>query len=406
MRARYPLAIVLFTIFLDLLGFGVILPIVTYYAQSFHATEGQVGLLGTVYSLSQLVFVPFWGRLSDRIGRRPVILVSVAGSAIGFAIFGAARTLMWLYLARAFAGAMTANISTVQAYVADVTTPADRAKGMGLMGAAFGLGFILGPFIGGELGRLGHTTGLGLGLVGYGAAALSALNFALALFFLPESLAKDAPRPVRRPVLEELRATLGLPGLVAVFAVSFAAVFAMANMEWTFALLTENRLGWDAARGPQLNGRIFGLVGVISVVVQGAMIGPLSRRFGERRLLIVGCAINAAGLACLGFVFGLPVLLVATTLISVGNSFVGPAISTLASRIAPAERQGEVLGAMQSVGALARVVGPASGGFLFQLAGVPMPFLIAGAAMTVAMILTLTGIRQPAAAEVSLPTPP
>lgn len=396
MKARSPLAIIFLTVALDLLGFGLIIPVAPYYAEHFHATETEVALLGTIYSAMQFLFVPVWGRLSDRVGRRPVLLFSILASAVSMTIFGAAQSYGWLLAARAVSGAATANIAVAQAYVADVTTPANRAKGMGLIGAAFGIGFILGPFAGGQLSSLGREIGIGYGLVGYGAAALALVNFVLALTLLPESRKLgEGERPKRPGRIAELRQTLGIPGIVGLFAVFFVATFAFANLEWTFALLTQERLGWTpAVGGDRYNGYVFGFIGVIAAVIQGGMIGPLTRKLGERRLLWIGLGLLSAGLAVLATVQGLAVLLFACVLFSTGNSLTGPSISSLVSRRASADSQGAVLGVQQSVGSLARVVGPTCGGLLFQYAGSAYPFITGSAAMALALVVALFAIRD------------
>jgi len=397
MKARSPLAIVFLTVALDLLGFGLIIPVAPYYAQHFHASETEVALLGTVYSAMQFVFVPLWGRLSDRVGRRPVLLVSILASAVSMAMFGAAQSYWWLFAARAFSGAATANIAVAQAYVADVTTPANRAKGMGLIGAAFGIGFVLGPFAGGQLSSLGRAIGIGYGLVGYGAAALALVNFGLALALLPESHKPGTAveGEARAGRLAQLREAFSLPGLTGLFAVFFGATFAFANLEWTFALLTQERLGWTpAVGGDRYNGYVFGFIGVIAAVIQGGLIGPLTRRLGERRLLWGGLVLLSAGLATLATVRTLPVLLAACVLFSMGNSVTGPSVASLVSRRAPAGSQGSVLGVQQSVGALARVVGPTCGGLLFQHVGSAYPFVTGSVAMAVALVIALLAIRD------------
>jgi len=404
MRSRSPLGIVFLTVLLDLLGFGLIIPVAPYYALHFHASETEVALLGTAFSAMQLLFVPFWGRLSDRVGRRPVLLWSVFANVISMVIFGGAQSYVWLLAARAFSGAATANFAVAQAYIADVTTPENRAKGMGLVGAAFGIGFILGPFAGGQLAALGREIGIGSGLVGYGAAALSLVNFLLAFVLLPESRgpeerardrAQAAARP-RRGRVAEVTDALRAPGLWALFLVFFVSTFAFANLEWTFALFTRERLGWTAeAGGERLNGYVFAFIGIIAAVVQGGLIGRLARAVGERKLLYAGLALLSVGLAGIAVTHGLGVLLGACAIMSVGNSLAGPSISSLVSRRASASTQGGVLGVQQSVSAAARVVGPTCGGLLFQHVGSSWPFLTGAGSMAVAFVLAVASIRDP-----------
>ena len=402
MSRRSPLVVVFFTIFLDLLAFGLILPVTPYYALSFHARESQIGMLGTAFSIMQLLCVPLWGRLSDRIGRRPVLLISTIGSAASMTCFGAAQSLAWLFAARLLAGAMTANIATAQAYIADVTKPEERAKGMGLVGAAFGLGFILGPFVGGELAELGRTSGIGLGLVGYGAGALSLLNFLLAYRWLPESLPSEKRQAVtkRSSAFREILSSNAMPPLLAVV---LASAFAFSNMEWTFGLLTRLRLGWEVDHGgARANGLVFAYIGIIGAILQGALIGRLTRRFGEKALLLAGLASMALGLLSLAAMTTIPRLMVSVTLISIGNGLSMPSLSSLVSQHAPKDRQGAALGVQQSTSALARVVGPTSGGLLFEHVSSSAPFFMAGAMMFFAFFLASLGLRRLSSTRTSL----
>ncbi len=397
---RPRLFVVFLTMFLDLLGFGLIVPIAPYYADTFGASESQVALLGSCFSLMQLLFVPMWGSLSDRIGRRPVILFSVLGSAIAMALFGAASSLPMLFAARLAHGAMTANIATVQAYIADITSESDRAKGMGLIGAAFGLGFILGPFAGGELGSLGQKLGIGLGLVGYGASALAVINFLLALFLLPESRPKGMAPPPKTSRLDALRGLLSRPGLPSLIGAFFLSTFAFAAMEWTFALLTAERLGWTTAhQGPRRNGLVFAGVGVIATIVQGGLIGRLTTRFGEAALLRVGLFTIAIGLAVHAMMNGLAILAVGSTCLALGHSLSNPTVTALVSKRSPADLQGGTLGVMQSVGALARVLGPAVLGLVFERASSAIAYFAAAAIAAVAGILATIGVARPPRVE-------
>lgn len=394
------LGAVFVTIFLDLLGFGLIIPTAPYYALRFDASESEVAFLGTAFSLMQLITLPLWGRLSDRVGRKPVLMAGTLGNAAALALFGWAPSFAWLFAARMASGVMTGNLAAAQAYIADVTTGAERAKGMGLVGAAFGLGFILGPFCGGQLAELGAATGIGIGLVGYGAGALSLLNFVLVAVMLPESRtaevrARDArQRAAATGRWDAFRAALGVVGLGALFLVFFVATFGFANMEWTFALLTVERLDWtEAAGGARYNGYVFGLVGVISAVTQGVLVGRLSKRFGERALVRAGLVLLMAGFVVLAAIDSVGMLIAACVLISIGNSLCVPSLSALVSRAAPASMQGSILGVQQSLGALGRVLGPTTGGLLFQYAGSPWPFLVGAGAFVAALGVAMTRVR-------------
>lgn len=394
--AKIPLATIFMTIFLDLLGFGLIVPVAPYYALEYHASQTQVALLGTTFSTMQFLFLPLWGRLSDRIGRRPVLLASTLGCAVALFVFGAAPSLIWLFVARGMSGMMSANIAVAQAYIADTTTGENRARGMGIVGAAFGLGFLLGPLAGGQLAAIGRGMGLGYSLVGYGAASMSLINFIFVWVFLPETNVRKST--LRGANLQAFKDALAVPGMAALFIVFFAATFAFANMEWTFALLTSERLGWtDAVAGPRNNSYVFGVVGITAAITQGLLVGRLAPRFGEKKLLLAGVLLIAGGFFSLSVLHNPLQLFLTVPFIAGGNSLCNPTLASLVSRRAPKELQGSILGVHQSIGALARVVGPACGGFLFQHAGSAWPYRVGTFGMLVAFGLGLTQIAAMAA---------
>ena len=399
---RSPLAILFITVFVDLLGFGIVIPFMAYTVESFGASAGVVGLLVSTYSLAQFVFAPLWGRLSDRVGRRPILLLGLLGSTAGYFLFGAAGSLLMLFAGRIVAGIAGSTISTAQAYIADVTTPENRAKGMGLIGAAFGLGFIVGPALGGILAPLGRPLadaldGTPLAPLGailrhhpYAlpcllASALSGFDFLAAIFLLPESLSPELraqalarDRGNRFAALKEALADPALGRLVGTF---FLFLLGFSMMEATLTLLVENRLGGaDAASHLVLVRRVgylFATIGVISALLQGGLVGPLSRRFGERRLLQAGLLVGALAMALLplwtqwgGYFLGCGVL-------SMGSGLVNPTNASLISRAARRDGQGQTLGVSQSAGSLARVLGPVVGGELFQHAGPAAPYVAA-----------------------------
>ncbi|MGE0718054.1 MAG: MFS transporter, partial [Alphaproteobacteria bacterium] len=299
---------VLFLIVLvDLIGFGIVIPLLPFYAEHLGAGPLTVTLAMAVYSLAQFVTSPLWGRLSDRIGRRPVLLASLAGAVGAYLLLAWAPTLAMLFLARAAAGAMAGNIAAAQAYVADVTPPAERARGMGVIGAAFGLGFILGPAIGGTLA--GHDPAdIDFVAPALAAAGLSALALLGTVFLLPESL-DPAHRGAgtRRGRAAAARDAFGRPRLAGPIAVGFVAVAVFAGMETTFALWSSRTFGW----GPAQNGWLFAFVGVLGALVQGAAIGRLTPRLGEVRLLSAGLVLMAAGLGGIGLATAVPALFAA-----------------------------------------------------------------------------------------------
>ncbi len=374
MKRKAPLVIIFVTLFLDLLGFGMILPILPFYAESFGANAFEIGLLSASFSLMQFLFAPFWGRISDRVGRRPIILMSLMGSSISLLLFGLASNLTMLFIARIFAGIFMANLSAAQAYIADITPPEERAKGMGLVGAAFGLGFIFGPTFGGVL------SAKGLSFPAYVASGLALLNFIGAFFLLPESRSKEAINHSRYHKrlsafdLHQFRKAIFHP-LVGLFLVLFFFVtLAFANLEATFALMTERNLHYNAKD----NGYLFAYIGVLVAIVQGGLIGPLTRRYGEGKLLTTGLILQAVGFLFLPYLHTLPPMLIMLGLVAVGNGLSTPSLQSLISRNTHEDQQGGVLGVSQSLGSLARVLGPAWGGWFFDWLGVPAPYWSGG----------------------------
>jgi DHA1 family tetracycline resistance protein-like MFS transporter len=364
---RSPLLVIFVTVFIDLLGFGIVIPVLPFYAEGtrFNATPRTVGFLFASYSVMQVIFSPVLGRLSDKYGRRPVLLLSLLGTSLGFLILGLANTLMLLFVGRIIDGISGGNISTAQAYIADITTRENRAKGMGMIGAAFGLGFIFGPAIGGILSRWG------IGVPFFFAAGLALANAVLLYFTLPETVTKDHPARVsaaRGRGWAQLVKSFSEPRLGFVLTIYFFFIVAFSIMTTSFSLYTMFRFGYDA----QHNGWLFAYVGVIAVIIQGGLIGKLVKRFGELPLIIVGALFFAASLFAVPFVGpnngGLLALLVGGGVFSLGNSLSAPALTSLASKsVGPAE-QGSVLGVTQSVASLARAVGPALAALLIHSA--------------------------------------
>ncbi len=364
---RSPLVVIFTTVFIDLLGFGIVIPVLPFYAEGtqFNATPRTVGLLFASYSVMQLLFSPVLGRLSDKYGRRPVLLISIIGTGIGFLILGFATTLWMLFVGRILDGISGGNISTAQAYIADITTKEDRAKGMGLLGAAFGLGFIFGPAIGGILSHWGiHVPFLF-------AAGLCFANALLLYFTLPETVTPDHPARVsaaRGRGFAQLINSLKQPRLGFILTIYFLFIVAFSIMTTSFSLYTMFRFGYDA----QHNGYLFAYVGLIAVIIQGVLIGRLVKRFGELWLVIVGALFFAASLFAVPFVGpnagGLVALLIGGGIFSLGNSLSTPALNSLASKSVGAAEQGGVLGVTQSVSSLARAVGPSIAALLIHSA--------------------------------------
>lgn len=378
-RSAAPLAVLFVVVFIDLLGFGMVIPAMALYARDLGARKEWIGLLMAGYSAMQFVFAPIWGRLSDRIGRRPVLLGSIAMTAVGFLGYALAPSFGWLLASRLFAGAATANIAIARAFVADVTPPEGRARGMGVIGAAFGLGFVLGPALGGVLSK--HA----LGAPGYVAAALAVLNGIAAFFILPEppNRVVAARRRTRFSALAEELAKPGIRRLVGIY---LFQVLAFSAMEATFALLAAERYALDREH---VN-FVFAYLGVILVIVQGGLIGPLTRRFGEVRLLVAGLAMMAVALAALPFGGSLPVLLVALVPLAAGSGLAQPALTALLSKLSRADDQGGTMGIGESASALGRIVGPEAGTFTYGRIAVPFPYVAAAVIMAITALVAAT----------------
>ena len=354
---RSPLFILFLTVLIDLIGFGIIIPILPLYAEQFKASPIAIGWLTGIYSGMQIIFTPILGKLSDRYGRRPVLIVSILGTAAGFFLMGIAGALPLLFVARILAGVTGGNISIPQAYIADVTAPEKRSRAMGLIGAAFGLGFTFGPMIGGILSRVSYSAPF------HFAGALALVNALLVYFALPESLSREhraAPHE-DSPITEIFRHGRG--GMfAAVICTYFFLIVGFAIMTTLFALFTEKRFGYDA----HANGYLFGFIGILAVFVQGGLIGRLVKAFGEVTLARIGLLTTAASLALLPASNSLTLLLIACAGLSIGSGFSTPPLNGLASQMIERSWQGRALGIMQSAGSTGRLLGPLLGGWLLM----------------------------------------
>lgn len=400
MKKRSPMLIAFLTVALDLLGFGIIIPIQPFYAEAFGASPLMVTWLGASYSLMQFVFVPFWGRLSDRIGRRPVILTSVATGTLGYIIFGLAGSLPVLFASRMLSGFGNANIATAQAIIADTTTGADRTKGMGLIGAAFGLGFIFGPALGGFLGQFG------LAAPAFGAAILGVINFIFAATMLPETRPETHVDTVRVMPWQVIPKLIHHTNFLRIVAVLFVTTTGFALMEQALGLYIERVWVPEAAHltgeaqseafkhAAALTTYLLVAIGVTATVVQGGLIGRLSRRFGERRLALVGLTSTVGSLVCIpvvGSTAAFAAMFPVVVLLAVGTGLSTPSMNSLLSQSVGADEQGGALGVGQSASALGRVVGPALSGWLFQML-IGAPFFV-GAGLTALAVLVTFGVN-------------
>jgi len=377
---KNPLSIIFITVFIDLIGFGMVIPLSPYLGREYGATAFEVGLLLSVYSLMQIVFSPLWGKWSDRIGRRPVILVSLVGTGLAHMAFAFSGSLWMLFVSRTLAGIFGANISTAFAYAADVTKDKDRSKGMGLIGAAFALGFIFGPFFGGLLGDVGSQLGaeppLGHSFPALVAALICFLNFIFAVFILPESLTvekRKAP-PVRKSRIQSAVEYLTRPVTGSLLAVTFLASFSMSQMEASLFLLVNDRFGFDLTEGSFA----FAYVGVVIAFTQGYLIRKLLPITGDRKLLLAGTVISGLALACVGYAPTISLLAIFITVMSLGFGIRMPSLNGSISLTCAPQEQGAVMGVNQSLQALGRVVGPALGGWIYGAWGAEANFLVAG----------------------------
>jgi MFS transporter, DHA1 family, tetracycline resistance protein len=383
------MAILLLIVFIDLIGFGIVIPLLPYYALKFSASPLEVTAMMACYSFAQFFASPIWGRLSDRVGRRPVLLVSLTCSVLSYLWLGFADALWMLFAARLLAGAGAGNISAAQAYITDVTDEKNRAKGMGMIGASFGLGFTLGPAIGGLLAG-SDASAATLSRPAFAAAILSAVALVLAVILLKESLAPEnrstAARPGRLALAQDAFARPQLRHLIILF---FLTTIAFAGMESTFALWANSGFGW----GPQQVGFLFFYIGIVLVVVQGGLVGRLSRSLGEQRMALTGSVLLVLGLAGLPFSTDLPRLLVDMALLAAGFGILNPAVTSLVSRAAGSDERGGILGVNQSGQSLARILGPLIGGLVYGAVGRDAPYYV-GAAIMVAVVLMAAALPR------------
>jgi MFS family permease len=415
-HSQTALRAIFLTVFIDLLGFGLVLPQLALYAKQFGAANWTIGILAGTFSLMQFLFAPLLGSFSDRYGRRPLLLVSVATSFAGYLLFALARSLPLLFLARIIDGIGGANIATAQAYIADVTTPETRARSMGMLGAAFGMGFILGPFLGGLLGAWGtthlhHISGGHGGnfAIGSLAAALCLFNLLWIALKVPESLRGRSAGRHRRSPLSIIANAARIPGLRVVMAIFFIASFGFACLEGAFSnYIAELRLRTRPGPYVSLNrlpveeqhailkdvqkttGSLLGFVGVLIVLMQGGLTRILVKRFGERRLVIAGLAILAAGLAILPYLgshYGTAGLFLAQIPLAVGTGLHGPSLQSILSQLSPEGQLGQTFGLSQGLGSLARILGPAWGNLSLTFA-IGLPFWSGAALLLVSFLLS------------------
>ncbi len=381
--------LILFVIvFVNLVGFGIIIPLLPFFGEHFYATPVEVTALMAIYSATQFVTAPLWGFLSDKYGRRPILIFTLAGTVASYIWFALAADLPTLFMSRALAGIMAGSISTAFAYMADITDESNRSKGMGLIGAAFGLGFIAGPAIGGLLAG-SDPVNADFQLPSFVAAGFSFAALLGTIVFLKESLSNEIRMHMARRSTGErwhlFKRTMARSDIALIMALTFLAIFVFAGLEATFAMWSERQFGW----GVEQNGYIFAFIGIISAVIQGTLIGPISKRIGEVSMVRQGFLALGIGLAIIPFSDNLPLLLVAMVIVAYGFSISTPALNSLLSLKVPADQQGGVLGIGRSASTLARVFGPIGAGYLFALLGRDWPFYFGALLMGAILLLSL-----------------
>jgi multidrug resistance protein len=376
-------AVLLLTAFLQILGFGLVLPLLPYFGRSLGADGAQIGALFAAYSLTQFLAAPLWGALADRFGRRPIMLVSIAGGILAYLLFALAQSFAVLLASRVLAGVSAGVIGVSQAYLADRTESEERAGEMGLLWAAFGAGFVVGPALGAVLSRWGYAT------AGYVAAVLAAGNLILALRWLPESLTPERRQAVAWGKGTRRLAVVARADLRGALAIVFFNTVAFSVLYPVFPLFVQDRLGY----GPLQAGILFSLMGLLGVLVQGSLLGKLTGWIGERPLIRAGCLLMALGLVALPLSFVKNVVALAMILLpmALGFAVISPTAFTVLSRLSDPAEQAVNLGVGQSAASLARALGPLAGGFLFDHMGTPYPFWLA-ALMVLAAFATVRAI--------------
>jgi DHA1 family tetracycline resistance protein-like MFS transporter len=375
-----PLIPIFLIVFIDLLGFGVIIPLLPNYAASFGASDTLIGILLASYSAAQFIGAPVLGRLSDRFGRKPLLLISQAGTFAGFILLAAAHTLPLLFVSRLLDGFTGGNLSIAQAAIADVTTEQDRAKAYGLIGAAFGLGFILGPALGGLLSRWGYAA------PALAAALISAVTITMTVIYFPETRRANAGPTARREFsVSALQQALANTRLLRLLGLGLIYSFAFAIFQTTFPLFAKAQFGFSAEQ----TGYTLAYSGVLIVIAQLGVLPRLVKWLGERRMLIVGVAGLGAGLLMVGLINTWPPLLIALIFASLGGAVVSPALQSLYTQSVSADERGGVLGLAASADSLARIAAPIWGGWVLGQLGAHAPALSAAAILLVALLYAL-----------------
>ena len=382
---RRGLVVLFLAIFIVMMGFGIVLPVLQFYAREVGATPFQIGLLAASYAGMQFLFAPLWGALSDRAGRKPIFALGLLGYAVSFVIFGLSHQVWQLFLARILGGVLSAaTLPTAMAYIGDTTTEEHRGGGMGMMGAAMGLGFTIGPGIGGLLGRQN------LSLPFFVGAGLAVLTLLLSWGALPEPdrLDSSSQRPSR---LESVRLALGGP-LAFFYIVTLAGAFTLAGLEATYALFAQDRLHLSIAGGAGAIGVVFVVVGLVQAVILGGLVGRLINRWGEERLVRGGLVLAAAGYFLITFTHSVATLAIYAAVAGAGHSLMRPSVASLISKRTQAG-QGLSIGIMDSFDSLGRILGPAWAGWVYH-AGIGLPYISAAMVLLITFAISLVAFTR------------
>lgn len=385
--SRSPLVFIFITVLVDLLGYGMMIPLLPYYVQAQHVGAIAAGAVGSLYALMQLISGPIIGELSDRYGRRPVLLVCLSGTALAYFFLGMANSLTLIFLAVALDGITGGNLTTAYAYIADITTPENRARGMGLVGAAFGLGLILGPALGGGL------SAYGLSVPAFAACAIASANVMFGLLVLPESLP-----PEKRQVINEtralnwvaqLRGVMTLPAIRALLLAMFLLNLAFAGLQTNFPLFSQARFGWSSTH----NGFFFAFVGMCAVLIQGVLFGKIQPRFGEKNLVIGGLGLMATSLAAIALAPQDWMVYPIAAIGALGSGTSIPSLTSLISQRVDASEQGRLMGGTQAILSLAMIVGPSIAGASFEMIAVIAPYWIGSLFAVSALIIAYRALK-------------
>ncbi|MCM3112725.1 MFS transporter [Lederbergia lenta] len=374
LETKRALPILFAVMFFVMVGFGIIIPVLPFYAENIGASPTQLGMLMAVYSLMQLLFAPMWGRISDRIGRKPVIMIGISGLALSFFLMGISSSLWMLFAARIIGGFLSsANMPTVMAYVADITTPEDRGKGMGVVGAAVGLGFVFGPAIGGVFSKIS------LSMPFYIAGVSSLLTFFLVWFLLKESLSEE-----NRGQQDSKKASLwqAMSGSLSIlFMLQLFISLSLSGLEATFAYYAAKKAGLGTVK----LGYIFMIMGLAGAFVQGGLVGRMTKKFGEGFVIQIGIVVSAIGFGLILFVDSFTTAAIFLTIFGIGNGVIRPSVSSLLTKTSTAGH-GSATGLLSSFDSLGRIIGPPLGGWLFSIA-IGLPYISGIVLSLIALVL-------------------